>query len=158
MVLILRPSRVVTAVLNACRPAVGGCIFADAPNVVISAAVIIRQVSTRQSTIQPQVTRLSRVSRPASGGSMIIERAISLPVRTYPRRIRTHWINRCPDPPDGYLQTGKRCSTNRKSRGIGQLLRCPPHLFGPRRGGCHVEGWRAHRICAWKETRNAAAG
>ena len=114
MVLIPRPSQAVPAVLNAWRSAVGGCICADAPNVVTSAAAIIHRVSMHRNTTQLPATQLSRVSRQASGGFMIIERVNSLPVRNYPRRIRTHQINRCPDQLDECLQTGKRCFTNRK--------------------------------------------
>jgi len=38
----------------------------------------------------------------------------SLPVQCFPLPTSIRWTNRCPDQPDEYLQTGKRCSTNRK--------------------------------------------
>lgn len=44
----------------------------------------------------------------------------SLPVQRYPLLAPIRWTNRCPDQPDKYLLTGKRCSTNRKPK-IGLL-------------------------------------
>jgi hypothetical protein len=58
--------------LNAWRLAVGGSIFADAPNAVISAAVIVHQISMRRNIVRPQVTQLLQVSNQGSGGFTII--------------------------------------------------------------------------------------
>ena len=103
----------VPAALNAWRQEVGGSIYADAPSAVTSAVAIVHQISTPQSTARPPVTRLSQVSSQESTGSMITAAANFCPVRNWPLRIRTHWINPRPDPPDGYPLIGKNCSTNR---------------------------------------------
>src|SRR5262245_15372326 len=66
-----------------------------------------------RNTMRLPTTRLSRVLMQAGSGFMIIELANSVPVRNYPRRIRTHQINRCQDQPDECLETGRRYSTNR---------------------------------------------
>ena len=62
--------------------------FADAPNVVTSAAVILHQVNTRRSTTRPQDTRLSRASSRESGGFTITAPAIFLPVQIFQLLIR----------------------------------------------------------------------
>jgi hypothetical protein len=76
-------------VSNAWRPEVGGYIFADAPNVVTSAAAIIRKVSTPRNTMQLRAIQLLRVSSPANGGFTIIARENSLRVLICPLQIRT---------------------------------------------------------------------
>ena len=68
----------------------GGSIFADAPDVVISAAVIVRQVSMHQSTTQQRVIRLLRVSSRGSGGFTIITPENSSRVPSYPLRSGIH--------------------------------------------------------------------
>ena len=48
----------------------------------------------------------------------------SLPVQRFPLPTPIPWTNRCPDQPDEYLQTGKRCSTSKfKSERIGLFCR-----------------------------------
>jgi hypothetical protein len=64
-------------VLNAWQPVDGGFIFADAPNVVTSAAAIIPQISMHQNTARVPATRLSPVSSQASGGFMTTAQANS---------------------------------------------------------------------------------
>jgi len=78
----------VRAVLNAWRPALGGSIFADAPNAVISAAVIVLQISMRRNIVRPQLTQLSPVSSQESGGSTIIVQVNFLQARLSPLLIR----------------------------------------------------------------------
>src|SRR6476661_7270898 len=90
-------SRAVQVALNAWRLAVGGCIFADAPNAVTSAAATIHLSSTRQNITQLLAIRLSRVSSRGSGGFTITVQGIFLPVRIFPLLIRIRWINLCPD-------------------------------------------------------------
>ena len=75
--------KAVQVVSNAWRLAVGGYIFADAPNVVTSAAVITQQVNTRRSITQLLVTPLSRVSSRGSAGFTITVQRISLAVRLF---------------------------------------------------------------------------
>src|SRR4029077_19202522 len=106
-------SRAEQVASNAWSGADGGFIFADAPNAVTSAAVIIHQISTHRNITPLRVTRLSRVSSRASGGFTTIVPRNSSPARSFPLLIRIRWINRRPDQPNGCLQTGKRCFTNR---------------------------------------------
>jgi hypothetical protein len=68
--------------------AVGGCIFADAPNAVTSAAATIHLISTRQNITQLLAIRLSRVSSRGSGGFTTIVQRNSSPVRISPLLIR----------------------------------------------------------------------
>ena len=114
MVSTRQSSRAEQVASNAWNGANGGFIFADAPNAVTSAAVIIHQISMHRSITPLRVTRLSRVSSRASGGFTTIGQRNSSPARTFPLLTRIRWINRRPDQPDGCLQTGKRCFTNRR--------------------------------------------
>jgi hypothetical protein len=107
------PSRAEQVASNAWLRADGGCIFEDAPNAVISAAATVHQISTLRNIAPRRVTRLSRVSSRASGGFMTIVKRNSSPARSFPLLTAIRWINRCPDRPNGCLQTGKRCFTNR---------------------------------------------
>jgi hypothetical protein len=113
MVSTRRSSRAEQVASNAWNGANGGFIFADAPNAVTSAAVIIHQISMHLNITPLRVTRLSRVSSRASGGFTTIAQRNSSPARRCPLLTRIRWINRRPDQPDGCLQTGKRCFTNR---------------------------------------------
>jgi hypothetical protein len=84
--------------------------------------VIIHQVSMHRNITPLRVTRLSRVSSRASGGFTTIVQRNSSPARSFPLLTRIRWINRRPDQPNGCLQTGKRCFTNRGgSFGCGQF-------------------------------------
>jgi len=122
MVSTRQSSRAEQVASNAWSGADGGFIFADAPNAVTSAAVIIHQISMHRNITPLRVTRLSRVSSRASGGFTTIGQRKSSPARTFPLLTRIRWINRCPDQPNGCLQTGKRCFTNRGgSFGCGQF-------------------------------------
>jgi hypothetical protein len=112
MVLTRQSSREEQVASNAWSGADGGFIFADAPNAVTSAAVIIHQISMHPNITPLQVTRLLRVSSRASGGFTIIGQRSSSPARSFPLLTRIRWTNRRPDQPDGCLQTGKRCFTN----------------------------------------------
>src|SRR6476660_9835686 len=113
MVSTRQSSRAEQVASNAWGGADGGFIFADAPNAVTLAAVIIHQISMHRNIMPLQVTRLSRVSSRASGGfTTIVQRNFS-PARSFPLLTAVRWINRCLDQPDGYLPTGKRCLTNR---------------------------------------------
>ena len=120
-----RPSPVEQAASNAWLGADGGCIFADAPNAVTSAAVIVRQVSTHRNITPLRGTRQSRASSRASGGFTTIVLKNSSPARSFTLLTRIRWINLCRDRPERCLQTGRRCFTNkgaalwcgRKSRG-----------------------------------------
>jgi hypothetical protein len=113
MVSTQRPSRAEQVASNARGWTDGGCIFADAPNAVTLAAVILHQISMHRNIAPLRGTRLSRVSSRASGGfTTIVPRSFS-PARSFPLLTRVRWINRCPDQPDGCRQTGKRCFTNR---------------------------------------------
>jgi hypothetical protein len=113
MVSTRKPSRAEQVASNARDWADGGCIFADAPNAVTLAAVTVHQVSMHRNTAPLQVTRLSRASSQASGGFTTIVQRNSSPGRSFPLLTRVRWISRCLDQPDGCLQTGKRCFTNR---------------------------------------------
>ena len=122
MVSTRQSSRAEQVASNAWSGADGGFIFADAPNAVTSAAVIIHQISMHRNITPLRVTRLSRVSSRASGGFTTIVQRNSSPARSFPLLTRIRWINRCPDQPNGCLQTGKRCFTNRGgSFGCGQF-------------------------------------
>jgi hypothetical protein len=83
-------SRAVRVVLNAWRLAIGGCIFADAPNAVTSAAVIPPQISTRRNTTWLQATQSSPVSNQASSGFTIIAQENFSMVQIFPLLIRIH--------------------------------------------------------------------
>ena len=87
-VLALYKNHVRLVVLNAWRLALGGSIFADAPKAVISAAVIVRQISMRRNIVRPQVTQLSPVSSQESGGSTIIVQVNFSQARLSPLLIR----------------------------------------------------------------------
>jgi hypothetical protein len=113
MVSTQRPSRAEQVASNARGWTDGGCIFADAPNAVTLAAVILHPISTHRNIAPLRVTRLSQVSSQASGGFTTIVRRNSSPARSFPLLTRVRRINRCPDQPDGCLQTGKRCFTDR---------------------------------------------
>src|SRR6202140_39883 len=106
-------SRAEQVASNAQARADGGFIFADARNAVTSAAVIVHQVSMHRNISPLRVTRLSRVSSRASGGFTTIVQRNPSPARRLPLLTRIRWINLCPDQPNGCLQTGKRCFTNR---------------------------------------------
>ena len=114
MVSTQRPSQAEQVASNAWLRADGGCIFADAPNAVTSAAVIVRQISMHRNITPLRVTRSSRASSRASGGFTTIVRRNSSPARSFPLLTRIHWINRRPDRPERCLRTGKRCFTNRR--------------------------------------------
>jgi hypothetical protein len=117
MVSTQRPNQAGQVALNA-LPAGGGCIFADVPNAVTSAAAIVHQVSTHRNTTPLRVTRSSRASSPASIGFMTIVRKNSSTVRSFTALSRIRRINRFPDQPERCLRTGKRCFTNR----VGSLV------------------------------------
>jgi hypothetical protein len=108
-----RPSRAEQAASNAWLGADGGCIFADAPNAVTSAAVILHQISTHRNITPPRVIRSSRASSRASGGFTTIVLENSSPARSFMLLTRIRWINLCRDRPERCLQTGKRCFTNK---------------------------------------------
>ena len=59
---------------------------------------------------------------------------------TLPAPTLIRWTHRCPDQLDKYLQTGKRCSTNRRLT-IG--LFCGEHTVDLGHDGCSL----AHRRC-----------
>ena len=107
------PNRAGQVASNAQARADGGCICADAPNAVTSAAATVRQVSMHRNISPLRVTRSSRVSSRASGGFTTIVQSNSSPARSSTLLTRIRWINRCPDRPERCLQTGKRCFTNR---------------------------------------------
>jgi hypothetical protein len=122
MVSTRQSSRAEQVASNAWGGADGGFIFADVPNAVTSAVVIIHQISMHRNITPLRVTRLSRVSSRASGGFTTIVQRNSSPARSFPLLTHIRWINRCPDQPNGCLQTGKRCFTNRVgSFGCGQF-------------------------------------
>ena len=102
-------SRVAQGASNACRPAIGGCIFAGARSAAISVAAIRHQISTHQNTMPRRIIRLSVVSSRESSGSTTTEQEISSLAQAsrLPRRILQN--NQCPDPLDVYPQTGKSC-------------------------------------------------
>ena len=113
MVSIQRPSRAEQVASNVRGSADGGCISADAPNAATLAVVTVHQISMLRNTAPLQVTRLLRASSQASGGFTTIVQRNSSPARSFPLLTHVRWISRCPDQPDGCLQTGKRCFTNR---------------------------------------------
>ena len=113
MVSTRQSSRAEQVASNAWGGTDGGFIFADAPNAVTSAAVIVHQISMHRNITPLRVTRLSRVSSRASGGFTTIVQRNSSPARSFPLLTRIRWINRRPDQPNECLQTGKRCFTNR---------------------------------------------
>src|ERR1700683_2348808 len=95
-----RPSQAEQVASNAWLSADGGCIFADAPNAVTSAAVTVHQISTHRNIAPPRFTRLSRAPSRASGGFTTIVQQNSSPARSFPLLTRIRWINRRPDQPD----------------------------------------------------------
>jgi hypothetical protein len=113
-VLIPRPSQAEQVASNAWLRADGGCIFADAPNAVTSAAAILRQISMPRNITPLRVIRSSRASSRMSSGSTTIARKNSSPARSFTLLTRTRWINRCPDRPEWSRQTGRGCFTNRR--------------------------------------------
>ena len=125
---------------NAQARADGGCICADARNAVKSAAAIVHQVSMHRNISPLRVTRLSRVSSRASDGFTTIVTRNSSPAQNFPLLTRIRWINPCPHQPNGCLQTGKRCFTNRErlfgsaaSHAVRSRRRkAPPSRFTPR--------------------------
>lgn len=139
---------------NAWGGADGGFIFGDAPNAVTSAAVIIHQISMHRNITPLRVTRLSRVSSRASGGFTTIVQRNSSPARTFPLLTRIRWINRRPDQPNGRLQTGKRCFTNRGGSldvanfGSKTIQKFPP--LGPTLAFSPAADWTNHM--AWLST------
>src|ERR1700684_1331862 len=108
-----QPSQAEQVALSAQARADGGSISADAPNAVTSAAVTAHQVSMHRNISPLRVTRSSRASSRASGGFTTIVRRNPSPARRLPLLTPIRWINRRPDRPNGCLQTGKRCFTNR---------------------------------------------
>src|ERR1700719_307387 len=113
MVSTRQSSRAEQVASNARARADGGFICADARNAVTSAAAIVRQVSMHRNISPLPVTRLSPVSSRASIGFTTIVRRNPSPAQNLPLLMRIRWINRRPDRPNGCLQTGKRCFTNR---------------------------------------------
>jgi hypothetical protein len=113
MVSTQRPSQAEQVASNAWVWADGGYIFADAPNAVTSAAVIVHRVSMHRNTAPLRVTRLSRASSRASTGFTTIVLKSSSPARSFTLLTRIRWINRRRHRPKRCLQTGKRCFTNR---------------------------------------------
>jgi hypothetical protein len=73
-----------TGCVECWRPAAGGSIFADAPNVVISDAVIVHQISMHQNIMRLQVTRSLRASSRGSGGFTITGQVNFSPGRLSP--------------------------------------------------------------------------
>ena len=82
---------------------------------VTLAVATLRPTNTRRSTTPPPIIRLSQVSSLVSAGFTTTVPVNFLPVRRFPLLTPIRWINRCPDQPDEYLQTGKRCSTSRSN-------------------------------------------
>ena len=148
MVSTQQSSRAEQVASNAWSRADGGFIFADAPNAVTSAAVIIHQISMHRNITPLRVTRLSRVSSRASGGFTTIVQRNSSPARSFPLLTRIRWINRRPDQPNGCLQTGKRCFTNRAA--LLDVANFAPKLFrsfpplGPTLAFSPVADWTNH--------------
>jgi hypothetical protein len=100
-------------VSNAWQRTDGGCICADAPNAVTSAAAIVRQASIRQSITRPRATRSSIASSPARTGSTITEREKLFRVPSCAALVRIRRINLCRDPRAGYPQNGKASCTSK---------------------------------------------
>jgi hypothetical protein len=113
MVSTRRPGRAEQVASNALR-AGGGCIFADAPNVVTSAAVIVHQASTHRNTTPLRVTRSSPASSQVSIGFTTTAPKNSSAARSFTPLTRIRWINRRPDRPERCLPIGERCFTNRR--------------------------------------------
>ena len=145
MVSTRQSSRAEQVASNAQARADGGCIFADAPNAVTLAAVIVHQVSMHRNITPLLATRLSRVSSRASGGFTTIVRKNSSPARSSPLLTRVRWINRCPHRPNGCLQTGKRCFTNRG------------RLFGGRKPRGQISASQGPRLRIRPVTNSAVA-
>jgi hypothetical protein len=142
MVSIQRPSQAEQVASNARLRADGGFIFADAPNAVISAAVIVHQISMHRNIAPLRVTRSSRASSRASSGFTTIVLKNRSPARSFTLRTRIRWINQCRDRPERCRQIGKRCLTNRgrlfgfRSRRHRHQFRCgePVSIPDPVRG------------------------
>jgi hypothetical protein len=79
----------------------------------------LRRVGSGSTTPLP-ITRLSQVSSLVSAGFTTTVPGNSLPVQRFPLPTLIRLISPRPDQPEEYLQTGKRCSTNRKPK-IGLL-------------------------------------
>ena len=71
-----------------CLAAVGGSIFADALNAVISDAVTVHQINTHRNIMRLQVTRSLRASSRGSGGFTIMVQVNFSPARLSPLLIR----------------------------------------------------------------------
>jgi hypothetical protein len=112
MVSTQRPSRAEQVASNARGWADGGCIFADAPNAGTSAAVTVRQISMHRNIAPRRATRSSRASSRARSGFTTIVRKNLSPARSFTLPAVIRRINRCPDQPGRFLQTGKGCFTN----------------------------------------------
>jgi hypothetical protein len=172
MVSTQRPSQAEQVASNAWPRANGGFIFADVPNVVTSAAVIVHQISMHRNTTPPRVTRSSRASSRASSGFTTIAQKNPSSAQSFTLLTRIRWINRRPGRPERCLQTGKRCFTNR-----GRLLWFPISASqGPRlsirRGALPAEQLRKQRLRLllltksdrsryndrWNVTRESSAG
>jgi hypothetical protein len=122
MVSTRRPSRAEQAALNAWLPEDGGFTFADAPNAVTSAAVILHQINMHRNIASLPVIRSSQASSRASGGFTTTELKNSSPARSFPLLTRIRWANRFRDRTEWCLQTGKHCFTNRARRDLPRLL------------------------------------
>ena len=112
MVSTRQPSQAEQVASNAWLRAAGGCIFADAPNAVTSAAVTPRQISMHRNITPLRVTRSSRASSPARSGFTTIVQKKPSPAQSFTLLTVIRWINLCPDRPARCLHTGKRCLTN----------------------------------------------
>jgi len=125
MVSTRQPSQTEQVASNVWLRADGGCIFADAPNAVTSAAVIVHHISMHRNIAPRRVTRSSPASSRASTGFTTIVPNNSSPGRSFPLLTAIRWINRCRDRPGRCLQTGKRCFTNRARAAICRAIRLP---------------------------------
>ena len=85
---------------NAWLWADGGFIFADAPNAVTSAAVIVHQISMHRNITPRRVTRSSRASSRASSGFTTIARDNPSPARSF-KRPHAHPLDQPVPGPDG---------------------------------------------------------
>jgi hypothetical protein len=110
---------VVQVASNAWQRTNGGCICADAPNAVTSAAATVRQTSMRQSITRRQAIRSSIASSPARTGSTITERERLLRVLSCPALARIRRINLPPDPRAVCPQGGKASCTSKLAFGRG---------------------------------------
>src|SRR5580692_11689660 len=106
MVSTRRPSQAEQVASNAWGWADGVCIFADAPNAVTLAAVIVHQISMHRNIAPLRVTRSSRASSRASIGFTTIVQNNSSLGRSFPLLTAIRWINLCRDRPEQCLQTG----------------------------------------------------